>query len=71
MIGKVHKTQRVIEWCCDNSPAILKKGLTEFPQCMPEEYRGEDVVKAYRSYYLGEKMRFAKWVKRVVPYWVK
>lgn len=45
-------------------------GLTEFAQAMPEKYKVPgDPVKAYRQFYLGEKMAFAKWTKRSIPYW--
>jgi len=48
------------------------KGLTEFAQAMPEKYRVPgNAVKAYRQFYLGEKMRFAKWTRRKLPAWVK
>ena len=47
------------------------RGLTEFAQAMPDKYKVPgDVVKAYRQFYLGEKMKFAKWTKRSVPEWV-
>ena len=45
-------------------------GLTEFAQAMPEKYKVPgDPVKAYRQFYVGEKMKFAKWTKRSVPEW--
>ena len=48
------------------------RGLTEFAQAMPVKYKVPgDPVKAYRQFYLGEKMSFAKWTKRSVPDWVK
>lgn len=47
------------------------QGLTEFAQAMPEKYKVPgDPVKAYRQFYLGEKMAFAKWTKRSIPDWV-
>ncbi|MBN1848772.1 MAG: hypothetical protein JW932_09320 [Deltaproteobacteria bacterium] len=47
-------------------------GLTEFVQAMPEKYKvPNEPVKAYRRYYLGEKMYFAKWTRRLIPYWVR
>ena len=47
------------------------RGLTEFAQAMPDKYKVPgDAVKAYRQFYLGEKMQFAKWTKRNVPNWV-
>ena len=36
---------------------------------MPEEYKNEDAVKAYRAYYLGEKTAFATWKNSETPYW--
>ncbi len=47
-------------------------GLTEFAQTMPEKYRVPgDPVRAYRAFYLGEKMRFARWTRRKRPKWVE
>ncbi|MDO6561974.1 pyrimidine dimer DNA glycosylase/endonuclease V [Amphritea sp. 1_MG-2023] len=47
------------------------RGLTEFAQAMPHHYKvSGDAVKAYRQFYLGEKMGFAKWTKRSLPEWV-
>lgn len=47
------------------------RGLTEFAQAMPEEYRVPgDPVSAYRRYYAGEKMGFAKWTRRRKPTWI-
>ena len=47
-------------------------GLTPFAQAMPEKYRVPDnAVEAYRAFYLGEKMGFAKWTRRKRPYWIE
>lgn len=43
--------------------------LTPFAQAMPDQYRCEDAVVAYRKYYLGEKARFAKWKNVQPPSW--
>ena len=41
-----------------------------FAQAMPDEYKNEDAVTAYRTYYLRDKQRFAKWEKGVdAPDW--
>ena len=46
------------------------RGLTEFPQAMPDEFKVEhDPVQAYRNFYIGDKSRFAKWTKRDFPPW--
>lgn len=44
-------------------------GLTELPQCMPEEYQGSDIVEAYRTYYINDKASIATWKDREQPYW--
>lgn len=47
------------------------KGLTEFAQVMPEryKYRG-NAVRAYRSFYRAEKVKFVRWTKRPIPRWM-
>ena len=46
-------------------------GISEFPQAMPDIYKvAGNPVTAYRKFYLGEKMSFAKWTKRLPPHWV-
>lgn len=71
--GKVHKTQDVL-WNLaaipHNIPDVL---FTEFPQCMPEEYKNQDTVAAYRNYYIGEKMPLLVdgYKNRDVPIWLK
>ena len=46
------------------------RGLTEFAQAMPEEYKVPgDAVTAYRQFYLGEKAPFASWTRRPEPDW--
>ena len=42
----------------------------EPPQCMPDEYKDNDYVTAYRKYYQGAKSYFAKWQRGVdAPEW--
>ena len=51
-------------------PQNIKEGnLTPFAQAMPDKYRCESAVDAYRKYYIGEKSRFAKWRTGSVPAW--
>lgn len=47
------------------------QGLTEFAQAMPDEFKiSDNAVEAYRNFYRGEKLRFAKWTKRSMPNWI-
>jgi len=46
-------------------------GLTPFAQAMPDQYKvAGNAAQAYRAFYNGEKLGFAKWTKREIPYWV-
>ena len=47
-------------------------GLSDFPQAMPEQYKVPgDPVQAYRNFYVGEKLRFARWTRRKRPAWIE
>lgn len=46
-----------------------KKPLTPFAQAMPDEYKRQDAVEAYRLYYRAEKAAFARWERSVQPDW--
>lgn len=68
---KRHASQDVIEGLSDEPP-IPDNGWCEPPQAMPDIYKGNDTVAAYRRFYLGEKAMFAgkgaaKWTARHVP----
>lgn len=62
--NKRHKCQSIIE---NVSTPKLPSGLTPFAQAMPDEYRDDDAVAAYRRYYHSKT--FAKWTRRNVPSW--
>lgn len=68
--GKTHKSQAVIEDAYSKVEVLPIAGLTPFVQAMPDVYKNECPVTAYRNYYLGEKLGFSTW-KTQTPYWVK
>jgi hypothetical protein len=43
--------------------------LNSFVQAMPDEYKDEDPVKAYRNFYIGSKSKFARWNYTTPPKW--
>jgi hypothetical protein len=69
--GKVHKSEVVINWCKNNIPPSVPEGpLTPFVIAIKDpQYHKADVVESYRSYYLGDKVRFAKWKHSEQPDW--
>lgn len=69
--GKVHKSGAVIDWAVglDLETAFDNYDATPFAQAMPDKYKRDNAVDAYRAYYMGEKARFAVWSKREPPQW--
>jgi hypothetical protein len=69
---KIHKTEELIRTVLRTPPSrIPQQPATPFPQCMPERYRvPDDAVLAYRLYYIGSKMRFARWRVVSKPFWL-
>ncbi len=67
--GKVHKCLEVIEDCEAKSGYIPEGGLTPFAQAMPQEFKRDNPIDAYRAYYIGAKFGFASWKLRVKPEW--
>lgn len=64
-----HKSMAVLAQIQQHTYPAL--GLTEFAQAMPDEYKiPGDAVHAYRRFYAGEKMSFARWTKRELPAWL-
>lgn len=68
--GKVHATQKRLEWLFKHIPTNIVNGkMTLLPLAMPDIYKTDDIVESYRKYYKGEKTSFAKWTKRETPQW--
>ena len=71
--GKVHASQSIIEWCADNIPSIPEGQQTKMPQCMPDRFKDDDSVTAYRHFYNVDKRNSFKcvWTNRREPNWWK
>jgi len=75
---KTHSCQAHAEWLRANIPSRfeLRKspkayyamevppGLTPIPECMPDDYRGPNIVEAYQMYYMMDKMHFARFTPK-------
>lgn len=69
--GKIHKSQAVIEWCADMDIfSMPDEARTPFAQAMPDEYKNNDPVIAYRNYYAGEKGHMLAYTNRERPQWL-
>ena len=70
--GKKHKSSNIIDNIIQSKyyEVIPTGELTTPPQCMPDEFKHDDYVIAYRNYYKGAKRYFAKWDKlKNTPDW--
>jgi Pyrimidine dimer DNA glycosylase len=67
--NKRHKCQDVIEWAQSQQLNVDKQDMTPFAQAMPDDFKKEDGVEAYRSYYIGAKSHIASWKNRTKPEW--
>jgi hypothetical protein len=71
--GHDHKCSTHLEWLSRNIPNQIpsNQGMTEVPQCMPDEFKVlGNPLGGYRNYYLGAKRSMAEWKKnRPAPPW--
>lgn len=64
----IHKSASIAkQLICPNIP---NAGWIDPPQCMPDQYKCDSTVQAYRNYYLGDKRSFATWKIQQPPWWV-
>jgi hypothetical protein len=72
--GKIHACQTPIFEMVDLGFVMSDdwpKGKTPFAQAMPDEYKDDDVVKAYRSYYKSKQYSKGgvRYIRADVPTW--
>jgi hypothetical protein len=72
---KMHKSYIVATYLRKYAPTadkFEKQGITPFALAMPDEYKSDDAVEAYRKYYQSpDKQKIASWKKRPKPEWYK
>lgn len=70
---KAHKVEKsaLLQKLQEPPKNIPNVPFCEPPQCMPDEYKNVSPKRAYISYYLGEKMGFARWNYTTPPPWAE
>jgi hypothetical protein len=72
--GKHHACESIIFEMTNKKPCIANNGFTKPAQAMPDMYKDDDVVEAYRQYYFFEKQHILSWKgkirKRNIPEWI-
>ena len=73
--GHAHASGAILDFLAEIDLETLPfpgTSKTAFVQALPARFRGPDAVRAYRRYYLAEKLRFARWAHGVSePAWVR
>ncbi len=68
--SKHHKSYIVSQYLKNNPPPFSNNKLTPFAQAMPDEFKRENAVDAYRLYYQSDsKKKICNWKKRNKPDW--
>ena len=67
---KQHACEQHLRWLHENPPTLPDYPFTEPPQCMPDQYKTESCIEAYRNYYIGEKLGFIRYTNREAPDWL-
>ena len=65
--SKTHKSFEVVSKL--SHPNLPDIEMTPFKLCMPDEFKTDDVVNSYRTYYMIDKNHLASWKKRGQPEW--
>ena len=68
---KIHKVERegLVDRLQTLPIKIQNSTLTPFALAMPDEYKSDDPVQSYRTYYSQGKQHLAAWKKRKIPSW--
>lgn len=67
---KVHKSQAHIEWLMNNPPkSIPYVEFTKPALAMPDEYKQDDTIEAYKLFYIESKYKQRKIVNYTVREW--
>jgi hypothetical protein len=65
-----HKSWNKLKFFTSKAPQNIEvSGFVEPPQCMPDEYKDTDTIKAYKKYY---DFKFHDWIEKGRPMrWTK
>jgi hypothetical protein len=67
--NKIHSCEKHLVWLSRQNPPLPDIPFTQPTPAMPDMYKHEDSIIAYRQYYKGEKASFCQWTKRNIPHW--
>lgn len=65
--AKHHKCEEHLAWLCMRIPQGLPEDWTPPKLAMPDEYKHQDPVMAYRTYYVRSKQHLLQYTRRPSP----
>lgn len=68
--GKHHKSGELNDYLAYPPDNIPIKPFTQPTQAMPDKYKQDNAIFAYRNYYIGEKSDLFSWKNRPIPDWI-
>ena len=69
--GRQHKSWLILQDRLAKPPRNIPRGRqTPFALAMPDKYKQDDAVQAYRDYYIGDKSEMFTFTRRDIPDWV-
>lgn len=69
--GKMHVMEPMLRGPLAQCPGgVPSAPRSAFAQAMPDQYKGPCSVTAYRLYYVGSKLHFARWAHSERPHWL-
>jgi hypothetical protein len=67
--SRKHQCEQLLHFLSRSPDNIPDGEFTPPTPAMPDKYKVESVLESYRSFYAGEKWRFAKWKHGIMPAW--
>lgn len=68
--NKTHKCDRLVSSLCSCPDNIIYAPMTPMPMAMPDEFKQDDPVQAYRAYYRKGKSHLLRYKNRQPPAWL-
>lgn len=70
--GKEHSTAKLVHYLSFLPKDMpITRLVSRPPQAMPDEYKADDCITAYRNYYKNGKSHLHTWTKREKPKWLE
>jgi hypothetical protein len=67
--AKIHETYNKLSHVLCHTPQLPSAGWVDPPQCMPDQFKGDDAAEAYRRYYHSKEFATWTWGRQPPEWW--